>query len=193
MNPAEVLEVLERNGAVQRGHFRLTSGRHSDLFAQKFRVLEHPRLAQVFGDEIARSFAGEFDVVASPAVGALVLGFTTALAADARFIFTERVDGAMALRRGFRVASGERVLVVEDVVTTGGSVQEVVTLVGAAGAELAGVGALVDRTDPHAAPDFGAPFRALVRLDASSWPADECPLCLRQEPIVEPGSSRLTA
>ena len=193
MNPAEVLETLERNGAVLRGHFRLTSGRHSDVFAQKFRVLEHPSLARDFGDEIARSFAGEFDVVASPAVGALILGFTTSLAAGARFIFTERVDGAMALRRGFEIAPGERVLVVEDVVTTGGSVQEVVTLVRKAGGEVAGVGALVDRTNPRAGVDFGAPFRALVRLDASAWPADECPLCLRNEPIVEPGSSRLTA
>jgi orotate phosphoribosyltransferase len=193
MSPDEVLEILERNGAVQRGHFRLTSGRHSDVFAQKFRVLEHPRLASAFGDEIARSFSGEFDVVASPAVGAVILGFTTSLAADARFVFSERVDGAMALRRGFEVAPGERVLVVEDVVTTGGSVQEVVTLVRAAGGEVAGVGALVDRTDPHSPPDFEAPFRALVRLDAGSWPADECPLCLQREPIVEPGSSRLNA
>jgi len=193
VNPAEALEILERHGAVQRGHFRLTSGRHSDLYAQKFRVLEHPRLAQLFGDEIARSFGGEFDVVASPAMGALILGFTTSLAADARFIFTERVEGAMTLRRGFRIAPGERVLVVEDVVTTGGSVQEVVALVGAAGGKLAGVGALVDRTNPHDPVDFGAPFRPVLRLDASSWPADECPLCLRQEPIVEPGSSRLSA
>ena len=193
MNPGEALEIMERHGAVQRGHFRLTSGRHSDLYVQKFRVLEHSRLAQDFGDEIARSFAGEFDVVASPAVGALILGFTTSLAAGARFIFTERVDGSMALRRGFRIVPGERVLVVEDVVTTGGSVQEVVALVGAAGGELAGVGALVDRTNRNDAVNFGAPFRSLVRLDASSWPADECPLCLRHEPLAEPGSSRLSA
>ncbi len=181
--------MLESTGAVQRGHFRLSSGRHSDLYVQKFRVLERPRLAHDLGAELAREFEGAFDVVASPAVGAVILGFATALAADARFIFTERVEGAMAFRRGFHVEPQERVLVVEDVVTTGGSVKEVLNLLGPMGAELVGVGALIDR-GPDSATDLGVELRALLRLDAASWEEGNCPLCARQQPIIDPGSSR---
>jgi orotate phosphoribosyltransferase len=191
MNPDQVLETLEATGAVQRGHFRLASGRHSDVYAQKFRVLEHPGIARDLGSAIARSFQGEFDVVASPAVGALILGFATALAADARFIFTERVEGAMAFRRGFSTEPGERVLVVEDVITTGGSVSEVLDLLRSSGASPVGVGALIDRTSPESPPELGAELRALVRLDAAAWEPAECPLCRRHEPLVDPGSSRL--
>ena len=191
MRPEEVLAMLEDTGAVQRGHFRLSSGRHSDVYAQKFRVLEHPRLARDLGAAIAEEFEGGFDVVASPAVGAVILGFATALAAEARFVFTERVEGSMAFRRGFRVEPHDRVLVVEDVVTTGGSVREVVDLLRPVGAVVVGVGALIDRTNPGSAPDLGVPLRALVRLEAASWEERECPLCARQQPIVDPGSSRM--
>ena len=191
MNPAEVLEVLERHGAVQHGHFRLASGRHSDLYVQKFRVLEHPRLAQSFGDALAQAFSGRFDVVASPAVGALVLGFATSLAAESRFVFAERVEGAMVFRRGFRIAPRERVLVVEDVITTGGSVREVVRLVEQKGGRVVGVAGLIDRTEGDVPVDLGAPFRALLRIEARSWGAHECPLCERGESVVEPGSSSL--
>ncbi|MDQ3955429.1 MAG: orotate phosphoribosyltransferase, partial [Actinomycetota bacterium] len=99
MNPVEILEVLERRGAVLRGHFQLSSGRHSDVFVQKFRVFEDPRLTQRFGESIAQLYGGDFDVVASPALGAIVLGFSTALAADKRSIFAERVSGELAFRR----------------------------------------------------------------------------------------------
>jgi orotate phosphoribosyltransferase len=191
MRSDQVLAMLEGTGAVQRGHFRLSSGRHSDVYAQKFRVLEHPKLARDLGAAIAEEFEGGFDVVASPAVGAVILGFATALAADARFVFTERAEGSMAFRRGFRVEPHERVLVVEDVVTTGGSVKEVVDLLEPVGAELVGVGALIDRTNPPSAPDLGVPLRALVRLEAASCEERECPLCARQQPIIDPGSSRL--
>lgn len=183
--------MLESTGGVQRGHFRLASGRHSDVFAQKFRVLEHPRLARDLGAAIAKEFEGTFDVVASPAVGAVVLGFATALAEDARFIFAERVKGSMKFRRGFHVEPHERVLVVEDVVTTGGSVKEVLALLGPIGAPVAGVGALVDRSNLGSAPDLGVPFRALLRLDAQDWDEVDCPLCARQQPLTDPGSSRI--
>jgi orotate phosphoribosyltransferase len=191
MNQAEALQVLEDKGAVTRGHFRLTSGRHSDVFAQKFRVLEHPGIAQRFGEELAKRFEGRFDVVACPAVGALVLGFTTALAAGTRMIFAERVDGAMTFRRGFMLASHERTLVVEDVVTTGGSAKEVVDLVRAKGANPVGIAALIDRADAARAPDLGAPLEALVRLEAKSWEPAECPLCREGLPLDEPGSRNL--
>ncbi|HEX2050043.1 MAG TPA: orotate phosphoribosyltransferase [Actinomycetota bacterium] len=192
MNPAEVVAVLERHGALLQGHFVLSSGRHSDVFVQKFRALEHPRLAQAFGDALARAFSGaRFDVVASPAVGAIVLGFTTALAADARLVFAERVGGSLELRRGFRITPHERVLVVEDVVTTGGSARAVVNLVRAAGGVPVGVGALVDRMDPARPPSLGVPVRALARVEARSWEPSECPACRRGEALEDPGSSRL--
>lgn len=191
MNPNEIIEVMERRGAVLRGHFVLSSGRHSDLFVQKFRVLEDPRLAQRFGEEIATSFGNDFDVVASPAVGAVVLGFSAALAGDARFVFAERSGEDLGFRRGFRIEPHERVLVVEDVITTGGSAKEVVDLVRTAGGDVIGVGALIDRGDAARPPDMGASLKALLRLDVQSWDPAECPLCAAQEPIEDPGSRRL--
>jgi orotate phosphoribosyltransferase len=191
MTESEILEVLEKTGAVLRGHFKLSSGRHSDVFVQKFRVLEHPNLAMDFGRAIADSFDKGFDTVASPAIGALVLGFATAAAGHARFIFAERVDDRMTFRRGFTLAPGERVLVVEDIVTTGGSAAEVVEAVRAAGGEPVGIGALLDRGDPARPPDLGAPLKALVRLEVSSWSSEECPLCAEGKPVEDPGSRRL--
>jgi orotate phosphoribosyltransferase len=154
-------------------------------------VLEDPRLAQSFGEAIAASFNNEFDVVVAPAVGAVVLGFTTALAAGTRFIFAERVDDAMALRRGFKIEPHERALVVEDVITTGGSAAEVVRLAESQAARVVGVGALLDRGDPARPADLGAPLRALVRLEVTSWAPDDCPLCARGESLDDPGSRRL--
>lgn len=191
MNPTELLEVLESKGAVLRGHFRLSSGRHSDTFVQKFRVFEHPRLTQSIGDEIARQWQGRFDVVACPAVGAIVLGFATAHAAGVRMVFAERQDDSLAFRRGFALAPHERTLVVEDVITTGGSAREVVDLVKRAGAEVVGIGALLDRGDPSRPPELGAPLRSLIHLDVKSWDPDECPLCASGEPLDDPGSRRL--
>lgn len=189
MIQTEVLQVLEEKGAVMHGHFRLSSGRHSNVFAQKFRVLEHPGLAQSFGAHIAELYPEGFDVVASPAIGAVVLGFCTALAGHGRFVFAERTDGEMEFRRGFSFEPHERVLIVEDVVTTGGSAKEVVDLVRRSGADPVGIAALIDRTDA-ARIDMGAPLRALVSLEAKSWDADECPLCERGEPFDDPGSRR---
>ena len=191
MDQPEILEALEARGAVMRGHYRLSSGRHSDLFVQKFRALEDPALTATLGEELAGLVPEGFDVVASPAVGAVVLGFAVALAAGTRSIFSERVDGAMSFRRGFQIAPGERVLVVEDVVTTGGSAREVVELVRASGGEPVAVAVLIDRGDPARA-DLGAPLRALVRLEVESFPPEECPLCAEGRALEDPGSRRLT-
>jgi orotate phosphoribosyltransferase len=191
VNETEILDELSRRGALLRGHFRLSSGRHSDMFVQKFRALEDPQLAVRLGARIADAFAGQFDVVASPAVGAIVLGFSTAMAAGTRMIFAERAGDAMAFRRGFEIAPGERVLVVEDVITTGASAQELVDLVQAAGGKVIGVGALIDRGDPARPPESRVDLKALVRLDVPSWSPDECPLCEADEPLIDPGSRRL--
>lgn len=193
MNQAEMLGILEERGAILHGHFRLSSGRHSDRFVQKFRVLEHPRLAQRFGESLAQAFDNDFDVVASPAIGAVVLGFATALAADARFVFAEREGDNMVFRRGFELGSRERTLIVEDVITTGGSAAEVVELVRRAGAEPVGVGVLLDRGDPVRPPSIGVPVKSLLRLTVESWDASECPLCAEDRPLEDPGSRRIKA
>ena len=193
MNEAEILAIMESKGAVLKGHFRLSSGRHSDVFVQKFRVLEHPDVAARFGEELARTFEGEFDLVACPAVGAVILGFTTALAAGKKMIFAERAEGEMSFRRGFEIPAGERTLVVEDVITTGASAIEVVELVKRAGGRPVGIAALIDRGDPSRLEDPGVPLRALVRLEVSSWDPSDCPLCAEGVPLTDPGSRRLAS
>ncbi|MDR3076308.1 MAG: orotate phosphoribosyltransferase [Synergistaceae bacterium] len=185
----EPLEILGKLGALQTGHFRLTSGRHSDRYMQCARLFEHPaesaelcaRLAEIFKRD-----AGHIDAVAGPALGGIIMAYEVARAFGARNIFAERENGAMTLRRGFRIEPGERVLVVEDVVTTGGSVKEVINLLRGMGAEVAGVGSVVDRSD--GAVDFGVTFRALVAMDIKSWDESQCPLCKAGAPIVKPGS-----
>jgi orotate phosphoribosyltransferase len=188
MNPNEVKELFDRYGVLHHGHFKLSSGKHSDTYLQCARILEHPRVAASLGEALAKCYPEGADVVASPALGGILIGNAVAYAIGCRFLFTERVDGTMALRRGQAIAAGERVLVVEDVITTGGSAAEVVKLCEAAGAKVLGVGALVDRSQGQ------APFHleSLLRVDARTWNPDECPLCARGEPLTTPGSRGLS-
>ena len=187
MNEAEVRDVFEHHGVLQRGHFKLSSGRHSDVYLQCQRVLEHPRVTRSLARALAARFPDGAETVLSPAVGAILIGAALADALDARFVFAERVDGAMTLRRGQAIERAERVIVCEDVVTTGGSAAECLALTAAAGAEAVAVASLVDRTGG------AAPFRleSLLRVAASSWSPDECPLCARGVPIDQPGSRAL--
>ena len=184
MNEPEVRVTLERCGALMSGHFKLSSGRHSDTYVQKQRVFEHPRLTGSLAESLARRFGDQFDVVVSPALGAITFGFAVAAAANVRFLFTERVDGRMQLRRGQTLGRGERVLVVEDVITTGGSAAEVIGAVEELGGSVVGVGALVDRAN------VVVPFRleALLRVTARDYEADACPMCRAGDPIDSPGS-----
>jgi orotate phosphoribosyltransferase len=188
VTPEEAAALLEEAGAMLTGHFLLSSGRHSDRYVEKARVLERPKLVTAFARQMA-SWYPEIDVVVSPAVGALVLGFAVALAANARFLFAERTEGQLMLRRGFAFRSGERTLVVEDVVTTGGSAREVHHLVARSEATPLGVAALVDRSQTP--PQF--PFRSVVRVEAVSWTPEECPLCRRGIPLESPGSRHIAA
>jgi len=178
--------LLERSGALLHGHFRLASGRHSDRYVQKARVLEDPKDTVSLARTVA-SWYPRIDVVVSPAVGAIPFGFAVALAAGARSIFAEREGGAMRLRRGFVLRAGERALVVEDVITTGGSAQEVFDLVRSSRAEALGVAALVDRSTEVLA----FPLRALLRVEATSWEPEDCPLCRGGVPVQSPGSRHL--
>lgn len=179
--------MLQERGAVRSGHFLLSSGRHSDTYVEKARVFEDPQVTADLGREIASWYDG-VETVISPAVGALPLGFSVALSARARFVYAEREGGRMALRRGFAVRRGERVLVVEDVVTTGGSAGEVWDLMGSLGAERVGVAALVDRT-PGGLP---FPLRALAEVKADTFDPDGCPMCARGVALESPGSRHVT-
>lgn len=185
-----IQEALEETHAVLHGHFQLTSGRHSDTYVQCARILEQPRLTAELAEEIvARLPEGvEIDTVVAPAVGGIIIGFAVALALDARFIFAERKGGVMELRRSFTLKPGERVLVVEDVVTTGGSVAEVIKLVQEASAEVVGVASLIDRGGEKA---FQSEYWPLVSLDVSSWDPSECNPCKEGIAIDSPGSRRL--
>lgn len=188
MTPDEVLDAFERNGVVLHGHFRLTSGRHSDLYLQKQRLFEDPGLTMRLAEAIVARFEpGSFDAVASPAVGAIALGSFVAYVAGVRFVFSEREDGLMTFRRGQRIGRGDRVLVVEDIVTTGASAAEVVALVEASGATLAGVGVIADRSQQPP----GFPLIALVTVPARSWVAEDCPLCAEGRALDTPGSRHL--
>ncbi len=185
MSPDEVLDRLRRAGALLEGHFRLSSGLHSDRYLQCALLLQYPAEAAALGQALARRVAGLAPVtVVSPALGGVILGHEVARALGVRAIFAERHDGALALRRGFTLAAGERVLVVEDVVTTGGSTRETMALVRAAGSEVVGVAALVDR----GAAQFDVPFHALLRLALPQYAPDRCPLCAQGVPLVKPGS-----
>jgi orotate phosphoribosyltransferase len=180
------MQVFRETGAYLKGHFRLTSGLHSNEYLQCALVLQHPAIAERLGRELAASLP-DCDFVASPAIGGIIIGHEVARAKRVPFIFTER-DGAgkMTLRRGFSIRPGETALVIEDVVTTGGSTREVIDLLQAAGAKVAGAGSIIDRSGGRA--ELGVPRMALATLDAVTYPPDDCPLCKQGIPVEKPGS-----
>ncbi len=190
MTESEVLNALEEAGAILRGHFQLTSGRHSDTYVQCARVLEDPVLTTRLAASAAARLTGRtVDIVAAPAVGGIIIGFAVAQALGVKFIFSERVEGRMQFRRSFEVPSGARVLIVEDVVTTGGSVAEVAELVADAGGEVVAVVSLIDRGGDKA---FAHEFVPLLRLEVESWDPSECGHCAAGVPLDSPGSRRLS-
>lgn len=171
-----VLEILKEAGVLLEGHFLLTSGRHSAKYLQCARIFRNTRYSEELCAALAEFFADErVDVVIGPAMGAVQMAYEVSRALRCENFFTERENGAMALRRGFAVEPGMRVLVVEDVITTGGSVREVLDIVRQAGGDVVGVGSIVDRTGGQI--DFGVPFHAVISMEVESYEADACPLC----------------
>lgn len=178
---------LKDRGALLEGHFKLSSGRHSNRFIQKFRILEDPAILEPVARKIADAFREtKPTVVVSAAIGGIVLGYEVARALGTKAIFVEKENGAAVLRRNFQLSSTDRVLVVEDVVTTGGSVKEVLGVVRASGADVVGVGVIVQR----GAAEFGVPVHALLDMPIVSYEAEECPQCRNGESITDPGSRR---
>ncbi len=189
MQADDVLALFRQCGALLEGHFQLSSGLHSPGYLQCAVVLQHPAHAEALGAALAaRAAALGATVVLSPALGGIVIGHEVARAAGCRALFAERRDGRLTLRRGFGLDSTERVLVVEDVVTTGGSTRETIAVARSAGAPVVGAAAVIDRGGSPAS--FGMPFHALARI---VWPAYEparCPGCAAGEPVTQPGSRR---
>jgi orotate phosphoribosyltransferase len=187
MDQEAVLDLFRKSGALLEGHFRLSSGLHSDRYLQSALVLQYPEFAEAIGRALAhRTLHLQPTVVLSPAIGGIVIGQETGRALGVRAIFAERQDGVMTLRRGFSLAPSDRVLIVEDVITTGGSTRETAAVAEAIGAQVIGAAAIVDRG--AGAASFTLPLQALVRLEVPTYAPESCPMCARGDAIVKPGS-----
>jgi len=187
MTRDELLDLYRKSGALLDGHFRLTSGLHSPGYLQCALVLQHPHHAEMLGRAIAeRTRDLRATVVLSPALGGVVIGQEVGRALGVRAIFCERQDNALTLRRGFVIAENDRVLVVEDVLTTGGSTRETMQVASAAGGQVVGAGSIVNRSG--GTPDLGVPFVTLLNVDLPTYEPDRCPLCAQGLPVIKPGS-----
>jgi len=186
----ELLNIFKKTEALLSGHFLLTSGRHSNVYFQCAKVLQYPQYNQDICTTLAEHFRNfEIDTVIAPAIGGIVVGQEVARQLNKRFIFAEREDKKLNLRRGFSIEKGERILVCEDVVTTGGSVFEVIDIVKEAGAMPVGVGFIVDRSKGKV--QFGVPQKSVISLEAISFEPESCNLCKENIPLVKPGSRKI--
>jgi orotate phosphoribosyltransferase len=190
LNDKEIFDIFQKTGALLQGHFLLTSGRHSNVYFQCAKVLQYPEYNEKVCSIIADFFKSfEIDTVISPAIGGIVVGQEVARQLNKRSIFAEREDKALTLRRGFSLSEGEKVLVCEDVVTTGGSVYEVIDIVKNSGAKLVGVGFIVDRSNGKV--NFDYPQVSTLKIDATSFLPNDCELCKQGVQLVKPGSRKI--
>ncbi|MHB1127761.1 MAG: orotate phosphoribosyltransferase [Bacillota bacterium] len=190
LDQERITEIFKDSGALLQGHFLLSSGRHSQFYIQCALVLQHPFYASMLGEQLALQFEDEqIEVVVGPAMGGLLVAHEVARTLGTRSLFTEREGGAMALRRGFSLQPGEKVLVVEDVITTGGSVQEVIDLVTRMGSEVVGVGTMVDRSGGRVR--LHRNQHSVLSLRVDNYTPEECPMCAGGKPVIKPGSRNL--
>ena len=192
MDQEEIMKKFEKTGAILKGHFKLTSGVHSDSYIQCAQVMQYPEFIHNLCSELGKKFKGEdIDVIVGPAMGAIIMSHVMAMVLGpwVRAIFTEREDGKMTLRRSFEIKKGEKVLVVEDVTTTGSSAREVIDIVKSRQAKVVGVGALIDRSGGKV--DFGIRYEKLLTIKMNTYEPDNCPLCKKEIPITKPGSRGL--
>ncbi|MEQ1728811.1 MAG: orotate phosphoribosyltransferase [Vicinamibacterales bacterium] len=188
----ELLDLFRKSGALLEGHFRLSSGLHSTGYLQCALVLQHPASAEQLGQAIAeRTRHLRPTVVLSPALGGVVIGHEVGRALGVRALFAERQDGVLTLRRGFVISESDRVLVIEDVCTTGGSTRETMQVATAAGGHVVGAASIVDRSGGKAS--FDVPFEALLGIDLPTYEPESCPLCTLGQPVVKPGSRPVVA
>jgi len=189
MTAEQILEHFRQTNALLEGHFILSSGLHSPKYLQCALALQNPFDAVKFGRAIAEHYTNEkIETVASPAIGGLIIGFAVAQALNVRFIWTERENGAMTVRRGFSVKKTEKILVVEDVITTGGSTRECIEALEKYGAEVVGAASIIDRS--NGAADVGVPRISLVSLDVPNYKSENCPMCERGDEAIKPGSRK---
>jgi orotate phosphoribosyltransferase len=187
MTDTEVLDLFRQSGALLEGHFRLSSGLHSDRYLQSALVLQHPDFAELLGRAIAeRTQHLQPTAVLSPALGGIVIGQEVGRALQVRALFAERQDGRLSLRRGFTLAPADRVLIVEDVITTGGSTLETIAVAEAAGALVIGAASIIDRGSDAAR--LGVPLQSLVKMQVAAHDPASCPFCAQGVPVVKPGS-----
>lgn len=194
MTEREVLEIFQKSGALLSGHFRLSSGLHSSEYLQCALVLQYPDLAEKLCNQLASRLelrGSKIDAVISPAIGGIIVGQEVAKVLGCRAIFCEREEGKMKLRRGFEIRKEERVIVVEDVITTGGSVKEIVEIVRGEGGEVEGIGVIVDRSKPSLLDELATQnlsLNSLLRIDIETYSPEECPICKKGIPLQKPGS-----
>ena len=187
MTDSDVLDLFRRAGALLEGHFKLSSGLHSDRYLQSALVLQHPDFAEQLGRALAeRTAALQATAVLSPALGGIVIGQEVGRALKVRALFAERQDGTLSLRRGFTLGPADRVLIVEDVITTGGSTRETIAVATATGAHVVGAASIIDRGSDQGRLDV--PLQSLVRLQVAAYDPASCPLCAQGLPVVKPGS-----
>lgn len=190
LNENEVLKIFRDTQVMLEGHFLLTSGRHSNKYMQCARLFEYPEYSEMLSHQVAEMFADtDIDLVVGPAIGGIIMAYEVARQLKVKNVFAERQEGVMTLRRGFVIPKGAKVLVTEDVVTTGGSVREVMALVEKSGATVVGVGSMVDRSNGTV--DFGVPFKPVYRTEVISYDESDCPLCKEGKlPAIKPGSRK---
>ncbi|MBN1367303.1 MAG: orotate phosphoribosyltransferase [Dehalococcoidales bacterium] len=182
----KIEEIFNKSGAVLHGHFLLTSGMHSPVYWEKFKILQYPQYTEQLCRLIADHFRGQkIDVVAGPTTGGIILAYEVARQLGVRSIYAEKEDNLRVFRRSLSISPGERVLVVDDILTTGGSARQVVDAVKKLQGNVIGVGILVDRSENRL--DFGAPFFTCLRSEAIAYTVDNCPLCAGKIPLVKPG------
>ena len=185
-----VIEILKEAGVLLEGHFRLTSGRHSNKYLQCAKIFRNTKYSEELCSALAESFKNDnIELVIGPALGAVQMAYEVSRSIGCENFFAERENGVMTLRRGFAVKPNQRVLIVEDVVTTGGSVREVIDLVKQQGGNVVGVGSIVDRTGGKI--DFGVPFKSVISFEVESWEPEDCPLCKEgKTEAIKPGSRK---
>lgn len=185
-----ILNIFEETGVLQHGHFLLSSGRHADKYLQCAQVLQYPQYTNELAKGITELWSEkDIDVVIGPAIGGIIISYAVGQAFNKKAIFTERKDGEMMLKRGFQLKTGANVLIVEDVVTTGGSVKEVIDVLTEMEVNIIGITSLVDRSNGKV--NFKYDFKPLLTLDVKSYQADECPLCKKEIPFTKPGSREI--
>jgi orotate phosphoribosyltransferase len=179
--------ILEKTGVLQTGHFLLTSGKHSNKYMQCAKIFQHPDISTEISKDLAEKYDGyDIDIVIGPAIGGIILAYEVARQLEVMALFAERENGVMTLRRGFEIKRGSKVLVVEDVITTGGSVKEVIDVVRSAGGEVVGVASVVDRSGGKVI--FDVPFKSAIKVEIETFEPGDCPMCKSGSAAIKPGS-----